>query len=47
MTYSQTHWKLNELFSGYDSPDLQAAFDTVEELVTSFEGARGRLKPDI
>ena len=47
MAYEQTRWKLDELFSGYDSPDLQAAFDRVEELVTSFEGARQGLKPDI
>ena len=47
MAYEQTHWNLNDLFSGYDSPDLQAAFDRVEELVASFEGARSRLQPDI
>ena len=47
MTYMQTRWSLADLFQGYDSPDLQAAFDRVEELVTSFEGARGRLTPDI
>ena len=47
MTYTQTRWKLDDLFSGYDGPDLQAAFDNVEELVTSFEGARAGLKPDI
>ena len=47
MAYAQTHWNLNDLFSGYDSPDLQSAFDRVEELVASFEGARGSLKPDI
>jgi oligoendopeptidase F len=47
MTYTQTRWKLDELFSGYDGSDLQAAFDNVEELVASFEGARAGLKPDI
>jgi oligoendopeptidase F len=47
MAYTQTHWKLNDLFPGYDSPDLQAAFDNVEEQVASFEGARGKLQPDI
>ena len=47
MTYTQTHWMLDDLFTGYDSPDLQSAFDHTEELVTSFEGARGRLQPDI
>jgi oligoendopeptidase F len=47
MTYTQTRWNLHDLFSGYDGADLQAAFDTVEELVTSFEGARGTLTADI
>src|SRR5512147_251431 len=47
MTYTQTHWQLDDLFTGYDSPDLQGAFDNAEELVASFEGARSRLTPDI
>jgi oligoendopeptidase F len=46
-TYSVKKWDLGELFSGFDSPDLQAAFDNVEEQVTSFEGVRGKLKPDL
>jgi oligoendopeptidase F len=47
MAYTQTRWNLHDLFSGYESPDLEATFERVEELVTSFEGARGSLKPDI
>ncbi len=47
MAYTQARWNLHDLFSGYDSPDLQAAFDRTEELVTSFEGARSTLQPDI
>jgi oligoendopeptidase F len=46
-TYSVKKWDLGELFSGFDSPDLQAAFDNIEEQVASFEGVRGKLKPDI
>jgi oligoendopeptidase F len=46
-TYSVKKWDLSELFSGFDSPDLQAAFDNVEEQVTSFEGVRSKLKPDL
>ena len=46
-TYSVKKWDLSELFSGFDSPDLQGAFDNVEEQVTSFEGVRGKLNPDI
>jgi oligoendopeptidase F len=46
-TYSVKKWDLDELFPGFDSPDLQAAFDNVEEQVTSFEGVRDKLKPDM
>ena len=46
-TYIQTHWDLGDLFPGYDSPELEAAFDQVEEQVTAFEGVRGKLKPEI
>src|SRR5688572_11394067 len=47
MAYTIKKWKLDDLFPGYDSPELQAAFDNVEEEVASFEGVRGKLKPDI
>jgi oligoendopeptidase F len=46
-TYTIKKWNLGELFSGFDSPELQGAFDNVEEQVTSFEGVRGKLKPDM
>ena len=46
-TYSVKKWDLNELFPGFDSPELQEAFDNVEEQVASFEGVRGKLNPDI
>ena len=47
MTYSQTRWSLTDLFPGFDSPELEAGFDKVEEQVTSFEGVRGKLKPEM
>jgi len=47
MAYTIKKWKLDELFPGFDSPELQAAFDNVEEEVASFEGVRGKLKPDM
>jgi len=47
MAYSIKKWNLGELFPSFDSPELQAAFDNVEEQVTSFEGVRGKLKPDM
>lgn len=47
MTYEIKKWNLDVLFPGFDSPELNAAFDNVEEQVASFEGARGKLNPDI
>jgi len=47
MVYSIKKWDLGELFPAIDSPELQAAFDNVEEQVTSFEGVRGKLRPDM
>jgi oligoendopeptidase F len=47
MTYSLTKWNLGELYPSFESPELQGAFDNVEEEVTSFEGVRGKLNPDI
>ena len=47
MAYTIKKWNLGELFPGINSPDLQAAFDNVEEQVTSFEGVRGKLNPDM
>ena len=46
-TYTVKQWNLGELFPSFDTPELQAAFDNVEEQVTSFEGVRGKLKPDM
>ena len=46
-TYSVKKWTLNELFPGFESPELQGAFENVEEQVASFEGVRGKLNPDI
>src|SRR4030095_15672453 len=47
MAYSIKKWDLGQLFPGFDSPALQAAFDNVEEQVASFEGVRSKLNPDI
>jgi oligoendopeptidase F len=46
-TYSVKKWDLSELFPGFDSPELQGTFENVEEQVTSFEGVRGKLNPDV
>lgn len=47
MAYAPTRWNLSELYPSFASPELQAAFDNVEEQVMSFEGVRGKLNPDI
>ena len=46
-SYSIKKWDLGQLFPGFDSPELQAAFDNVEEQVASFEGVRNKLHPDM
>jgi oligoendopeptidase F len=46
-SYSVKKWDLGQLFPGFNSPELQVAFDNVEEQVTSFEGVRGKLNPDM
>jgi oligoendopeptidase F len=47
MVYVPTKWNLGELYPSFDSPDLQMAFDNVEEQVLSFEGIRGKLVPEL
>jgi len=47
MSYKISKWSLAPLFPGYESAELQNAFDMIEEQVTSFEGVRGKLNPDI
>ena len=47
MAYALTKWNLGELFPSFESPELQGAFDNVDEQVTSFEGVRNKLNPDM
>src|SRR5258708_7174473 len=47
MEYLQTQWSLADLFPGFESPDLETAFDQVEELVSAFEGVRAGLSATI
>jgi oligoendopeptidase F len=47
MAYALTKWNLGELFPSFESPELQGAFDNVEEQVASFEGVRDKLNPDM
>jgi oligoendopeptidase F len=47
MAYQLSKWSLAPLYPGYESAELQSAFDMIEEQITSFEGLRGKLTPDI
>ena len=47
MTYQLSPWSLKDLFSSLDSPDLEAAFKSLEEQVASFEKLRPQLKADL
>jgi len=47
MAYSIKKWGLGQLFPGFESAELQGAFDNVEEQVTSFEGVRNKLDPNM
>src|SRR5262245_42196114 len=47
MAYQLSKWSLAPLYPGYDSAELQSAFDMIEEQITSFEGLRDKLKPDM
>lgn len=47
MTYEITQWSLADLYPGFEAPDFEEAFDNVDEQVTSFEGLRANLTPDM
>ncbi len=47
MAYKLSKWDLSPLYPSYESPELQSAFDMIEEQVTSFEGVRNKLTPDM
>ncbi len=47
MAYQLSRWSLDPLYPGYNSPELQNAFDMIEEQVASFEGVRNKLAQDI
>lgn len=47
MNYAIKKWDLTQLFPGFGSPELESAFDNVEEQVASFEGVRNKLNPEM
>jgi len=47
-SYQQKRWDLTELVAGgMESPELEAAFTDLDQMVTSFEALRPQLKADI
>jgi oligoendopeptidase F len=47
MTFTQTKWSLADLYPGFNTPELESAYDNIEEQVASFEGLRAHLTPDM
>lgn len=47
MSYQLSPWSLDDLFPGPDSPELEAAFQRLDALVTAFEARRSELTPEI
>ena len=47
MSYQISPWNLKDLFSGIDSPELEAAFTRLEQQLARFENLRPQLKPDL
>ena len=46
-TYTLSRWSLGDLYPGYESPEIQAAFADVEAKVGEFEKRRQDLSPSI
>jgi oligoendopeptidase F len=46
-TYTQTTWSLSPLFPAQESPEMEAAFTDLENLVAAFETHRMDLSPEI
>jgi oligoendopeptidase F len=47
MAFTQTRWSLADLYPGFNTPELESAFDRIEEQVASFEGLRSHLTPEL
>ncbi len=46
-TYKQQAWSLEDLYSGFDTQEMQAALDEVKSGAEAFEAMRPKLSPDI
>ncbi len=47
MPYTQSRWSLQKLFPSLQSPELEAAFQEMQDRLSRFEQARARLSPDL
>ncbi|MCP4143450.1 MAG: M3 family oligoendopeptidase [Chloroflexi bacterium] len=47
MTFTQSKWSLDDLFSGFESPELEASYKELDEQITAFEALRPKLKADM
>lgn len=45
--YVQTSWRLDDLYPAYDSPEIEAATQELEQRLSEFEGLRDSLNPEI
>jgi len=46
-TYTQSHWSLDDLFSGFEDTNIEATYEKLDAMVAQFEKFREELKPDI
>jgi len=46
-TYSQSPWKLDDLFTGFDDPEFEASFKKIEDVTKTFQDYRSKLTADI
>ena len=42
-TYQQTAWRLSDLFTGFDDPNIAKTYQLLEEMVSKFEEYRDSL----
>ena len=47
ITYQKSRWSLDDLFPGYDSPEIKNAFEKIDSLVAGFESRREELDPEM
>jgi hypothetical protein len=46
-TYTQSRWSLDDLFAGFEDPNIEATYQKLEAMVSQFESTAKELRPDI